>query len=81
MQFFSKNFYQIFPATKTERLHARESQYSSFDVPFTQMQTVNIPVQNNASAGLIEFLVEFFRPNIVEDRQKFPNTSIANICT
>ena len=45
------------------------------------MQTVNIPVQNNASAGLIEFLVEFFRPNIVEDRQKFPNTSIANICT
>ena len=41
------------------------------------MKTVNIPVQNNADAAIIiEFLDEFFWPNIAKGCQKFLKTSM-----
>ena len=46
------------------------------------MKTVNIPVQNNADAAIIiEFLDEFFWPNIAKGCQKFLKTSMTKVFT
>ena len=68
------------PTIKTERFYARGSQYSSFDIFFTQMHTVNVLVHNHVTTVLIELLGQIFRPNIGETCQKSLKISVANIC-